>query len=137
MRISDWSSDVCSSDLARICLESLFQRRPAVGREAEAEGAPRRLRNPALRQVIARRGAVRTVELLREPVGGGLRHVAQARLRLGLLGGARVGGRDLPPRLGGKLLDRVHERQRSEEHPSELQSLMRISYALLCLQKKK
>src|SRR3546814_2664128 len=30
-----------------------------------------------------------------------------------------------------------HERERSEEHTSELQSLMRISYAVFCLKKKK
>src|SRR3546814_3709702 len=30
-----------------------------------------------------------------------------------------------------------HDRRRSEEHTSELQSLMRISYAVFCLQKKK
>src|SRR3546814_1597625 len=35
--------------------------------------------------------------------------------------------------------DAVHalQRQRSEEHTSELQSLMRISYAVFCLNKKK
>src|SRR3546814_6455696 len=31
---------------------------------------------------------------------------------------------------------RVHDRWRSEEHTSELQSLMRISYAVLCLNQK-
>src|SRR3546814_4775290 len=31
----------------------------------------------------------------------------------------------------------AHARQRSEEHTSELQSLMRISYAVFCLKKKK
>src|SRR3546814_3972980 len=31
----------------------------------------------------------------------------------------------------------LHDRRRSEEHTSELQSLMRISYAVLCLKKKK
>src|SRR3546814_9033938 len=31
----------------------------------------------------------------------------------------------------------VHRQQRSEEHTSELQSLMRISYAVFCLKKKK
>src|SRR3546814_2039788 len=37
-----------------------------------------------------------------------------------------------------KLSDAVHDRQyRSEEHTSELQSLMRISYAVFCLKKKK
>src|SRR3546814_10682298 len=32
--------------------------------------------------------------------------------------------------------DRTHERFRSEEHTSELQSLMRISFAVVCLEKK-
>src|SRR3546814_1882744 len=31
---------------------------------------------------------------------------------------------------------RLHRRLRSEEHTSELQSLMRISYAVFCLKKK-
>src|SRR3546814_5157156 len=35
----------------------------------------------------------------------------------------------------GKILAE-HEHQRSEEHTSELQSLMRISYAVFCLKKK-
>src|SRR3546814_8483918 len=34
-------------------------------------------------------------------------------------------------------LQRVHEFRRSEEHTSELQSLMRISYAVFCLDKNK
>src|SRR3546814_4928436 len=38
-----------------------------------------------------------------------------------------------PPALGGAGLTR---RDRSEEHTSELQSLMRISYAVFCLKKK-
>src|SRR3546814_15299595 len=33
--------------------------------------------------------------------------------------------------------DKEHQQQRSEEHTSELQSLMRISYAVFCLKKKK
>src|SRR3546814_3550376 len=40
---------------------------------------------------------------------------------------------DLPARV----LHPVGHRQRSEEHTSELQSLMRISYAVFCLKKKK
>src|SRR3546814_5976140 len=35
------------------------------------------------------------------------------------------------------VLQPVHDLQRSEEHTSELQSLMRISYAVFCLKKKK
>src|SRR3546814_2781188 len=36
-----------------------------------------------------------------------------------------------------KLIDNVGNEIRSEEHTSELQSLMRISYAVFCLKKKK
>src|SRR3546814_9678594 len=37
----------------------------------------------------------------------------------------------------GVIYDRLHTREiRSEEHTSELQSLMRISYAVFCLKKK-
>src|SRR3546814_2848840 len=39
-------------------------------------------------------------------------------------------------RIGRRLLDPGYHRIRSEEHTSELQSLMRISYAVFCLKKK-
>src|SRR3546814_10018622 len=48
--------------------------------------------------------------------------------------------RNLAAELGGKLTigaERLTLRLRSEEHTSELQSLMRISYAVFCLKKKK
>src|SRR3546814_2295987 len=45
---------------------------------------------------------------------------------------------DAPGPGPGSVGDRVPRRgQRSEEHTSELQSLMRISYAVFCLKKKK
>src|SRR3546814_2580331 len=44
----------------------------------------------------------------------------------------------MPPNGAGTADDPVwQERRRSEEHTSELQSLMRISYAVFCLKKKK
>src|SRR3546814_9198659 len=45
------------------------------------------------------------------------------------------GGLDKRPELAMPRIVRPHQR-RSEEHTAELQSLMRISYALFCLQKK-
>src|SRR3546814_8650000 len=42
-----------------------------------------------------------------------------------------------PDRYVPSLLDEIHDTVRSEEHPSELQSLMRTSYAVFCLKKKK
>src|SRR3546814_5147435 len=92
MRISDWSSDVCSSDLG-----ARPQRRdpqPAHHRLAAW------LDHPDFRRRRSR------------PPGGG--------------------GDPLPP--GGH---RPALADRSEEHTSELQSLMRISYAVFCLKKKK
>src|SRR3546814_8387673 len=49
-------------------------------------------------------------------------------------GHRRAGGRLRPP--AGPRLQLRQERDRSEEHTSELQSLMRISYAVFCLKKK-
>src|SRR3546814_6382979 len=47
----------------------------------------------------------------------------------------RFGRPRLHPHIGAERLARIVE-QRSEEHTSELQSLMRISYAVFCLKKK-
>src|SRR3546814_6458331 len=41
------------------------------------------------------------------------------------------------PNSAGVIIDAVRCAKRSEEHTSELQSLMRISYAVFCLKKKK
>src|SRR3546814_8049323 len=62
---------------------------------------------------------------------------AEARQRIGValhleqLGGHLLAVERLGHRIGGVL-----DRRRSEEHTSELQSLMRISYAVFCLKKK-
>src|SRR3546814_2448800 len=104
MRISDWSSDVCSSDLARI-----------------AEGD--------LEECI---GAARTYPAA--PCGQLERIGANARARTGhhdQVGRSRQFARLDEQRIFG----RGHF-PRSEEHTSELQSLMRISYAVFCLKKK-
>src|SRR3546814_10780889 len=113
MRISDWSSDVCSSDLrARHRLAHLA----AVGGGDERGGDAEHLgavHSP--RQFDAVDDVpplIRTAHL--EPATGALREFAEV-----------VG-----------LENHVIE-FRSEEHTSELQSLMRISYAVLCLKKKK
>src|SRR3546814_1856749 len=107
MRISDWSSDVCSSDL-------LADGAPAYRGKGGARGWDRRHRFP--------RGKGRLDALLSatdRPRRRGSRPRCARRRR----GAAR-------PRLN-------RARTRSEEHTSELQSLMRISYAVFCLKKKK
>src|SRR3546814_7095955 len=113
MRISDWSSDVCSSDLR------LAQRDPAV--VVPATG--RRVRGAAgMAAVPAPTGAGGR----RAGRGGRGSAVAVAGLDdLALVGAGLAAG-------GGGWRGR-----RSEEHTSELQSLMRISYAVFCLKKKR
>src|SRR3546814_1538675 len=103
MRISDWSSDVCSSDLWPV--------EPGRYRLVAAKACPW-----ANRAIIVR-------NLL------GLEDV----ISIGMPGPThdkRSWTFDLDP--GG-----VDPVLRSEEHTSELQSLMRISYAVFCLRKKK
>src|SRR3546814_9182048 len=69
-------------------------------------------------------------------------------LKIGLIGEAREHGRQrhrvitralqiLDAKLVGLQFLAAREAERSEEHTSELQSLMRISYAVFCLKKKK
>src|SRR3546814_1724917 len=111
MRISDWSSDVCASDLSR-------SRRPGADRRI---GARQRAFPTGDRGAQAAAGAPRDRPAFRL-------YRPQARLPLDQL---------QPPRRSGRGRGEKAARFRSEEHTSELQSLMRISYAVFCLKKKK
>src|SRR3546814_3578831 len=97
MRISDWSSDVCSSDLGSRCRMAWLMRilpdsvRIGANKAMMRRGRPRRFANWQWR-------GRRNTQMI--PVGGLLASI------------------------------------RSEEHTSELQSLMRTSYAVFCLKKK-
>src|SRR3546814_10266917 len=113
MRISEWSSDVCSSDLLG-ALRSL--------RDVRRRGTHHGLRHS--RQMPAR-GAVK------KPYGGG--HGADYRGFAHPLPALRFDQH--PPERDGQA-GQGHYLDRSEEHTSELQSLMRISYAVFCLKKK-
>src|SRR3546814_5484649 len=124
MRISDWSSDVCSSDL-------LAEESGAQGKSRftwvidPLDGTSNFLRGmPHFCVSIAQMDG-------NEPIHA----VIYDPLRNELFTATRGGGAQLNEK---KI--RVSERldlNRSEEHTSELQSLMRISYAVFCLKKKK
>src|SRR3546814_6889756 len=128
MRISDWSSDVCSSDLAR-----------ELGVGAHRFLDPQHL--VPLRHAFGAREAA-DLELARVPAGREVRDgdiLALARTRRDDRAPA-ARHRRVERRLrlgdGADLVDLNQRRVRSEEHTSELQSPMRISYAVFCLKKK-
>src|SRR3546814_8059080 len=111
MRISDWSSDLGSSDLAR-------NGRP--DRRQSLAGCSRRDYRTGDEFSNARAREEGGVRLLQDE--------AERRTRCVRPGDDRA-------RLRGACASRPD--RRSEEHTSELQSLMRISYAVFCLKKKK
>src|SRR3546814_8866408 len=123
MRISDWSSDVCSSDLLFLEAEGI------VAPTVEA------LRRHAAKVADAgHRDGDQPVEKFEHP------RPAQGHLATDRHAFAQLETGDRLLRLGDDRLlarDQLHFRSRSEEHTSELQSLMRISYAVFCLKKKK
>src|SRR3546814_3304931 len=102
LRISDWSSDVCSSDLSGISYPAYCVGPPVKPRVHRRDGLTAR---------------------------GCPQHPAAAAIW------SRWSGRGLVDRgsMHGAGLLAI---SRSEEHTSELQSLMRISYAVFCLNKK-
>src|SRR3546814_9384251 len=107
MRISDWSSDVCSSDLQT---DLAFR----------AKIARRHVEDTALEEDIV------IVRVVRFETERGL-VLAQCDLKRLVTDILHIGVLQIHA-VAGKI--------RSEEHTSELQSLMRISYAVFCLKKK-
>src|SRR3546814_9695603 len=102
MRISDWSSDVCSSDLA-----------------TDGSAALQKLRDKEYSLVIS--------DWNMEPMSGmQLLTEVRADTKLKSL-----------PFIMITAESKTENVIRSEEHTSELQSIMRISYAVFCLKKKK
>src|SRR3546814_4806379 len=117
MRISDWSSDVCSSDLRH---EARQRRQPVVldrllGGQQHGAGAVAHLRGVAGGNGAAELSVAEHRAQLRQTLGRGVRARALVVLDQQFLQADGVAAK------------------RSEEHTSELQSLMRISYAVFWL----
>src|SRR3546814_7171963 len=112
MRISDWSSDVCSSDLLR------WLERTPDKREVGGSSPPRP-----------------TTDVARNTGFGALAQLGERLLcKHQVIGSIPIGSTIAAHRLCRARRD--HQDTRSEEHTSELQSLMRISYAVFCLKNK-
>src|SRR3546814_7642762 len=122
MRISDWSSDVCSSDLGQV---GRGARLYDIGAHLAPGADP--ARNCA--DVCGQDKAIERDEA--EPPGD---RCARARVGFDRNGTALRG---IGKRYDQRKLGSHSRTPRSEEHTSELQSLMRISYAVFCLKKKK
>src|SRR3546814_5371098 len=125
MRISDWSSDVCSSDLAACGSDVILSRATKV------DGTPTVPARWLLRLDAMLKGDARWAAT-KAP-----RYLAWAEQ----LDQPDAAVRSEPPMPRPPVEARprslyVTDIQRSEEHTSEPQSLMRISYAVSCLQKK-
>src|SRR3546814_5756235 len=141
MRISDWSSDVCSSDLEQA---DHVVGRVARSRDETSGGASCKVGShqqhhrdqlPLQRKHGMGEGSLRgylRIDALcppAEPVrgqGSGDQAAAEQ---------DRGGRAPVARHLADQQMPAVEDR--SEEHTSELQSLMRISYAVFCLKKKK
>src|SRR3546814_2145948 len=112
MRISDWSSDVCSSDLTATLTITINGADDGVTIEGlDAQGAELGVDEDDL---PARAGEAPGSDTTPDGVTDGDSFAVST-----------------PDGMGTVVLDR------SEEHTSELQSLMRSSYAVFCLKKKK
>src|SRR3546814_5328852 len=126
MRISDWSSDVCSSDLFAVAVAGAEAERRIVpaarGRNALFGRADLVFERPERRVVLHRRGHPGLGVAAGRQLGT---EIVRQALQVG-----DSGAGDLGQRLVGV------GQGRSEEHTSELQSLMRISYAVFCLKNK-
>src|SRR3546814_3987202 len=112
MRISDWSSDVCSSDL-------------------NGSGGSMTAQSAAERGAHADTPASLTIAAWREIAGRIWVNSGRHNIKLMAAGVAFYAFLSFVPLLGALIMT-----YRSEEHTSELESLMRSSYAVFCLNEK-
>src|SRR3546814_8784151 len=111
MRISDWSPDVCSSDLGDLPAGCSGPQRPAGGSPMHGS-------------------SIDAVLIHIDSTGQAALGVVLALIMFGVALDLRIGD-------FAAVLRRPLAPLRSEEHTSELQSLMRSSYAVFCWKKKK
>src|SRR3546814_9949195 len=114
MRISDWSSDVCSSDLQLVQYVALLNEGLTWDQAAkEAFGDLGKLDQDL--EAYRRTRGMKVFTIPADKLGTGKIEISR-----------------LSPGAAAIMPYRI---RRSEEHTSELQSLMRISYAVFCLKK--
>src|SRR3546814_3137550 len=122
MRISDWSSDVCSSDLAVASMQGAISQTPGMGFPITSYQANVPQLDAEVDRVKAKAQGVPLTELF---------DTLQTYLGSTYVNDFNKFGRTW------QVIAQADARFRSEEHTSEIQSLMRISYAVFCLKKTK
>src|SRR3546814_9911377 len=127
MRMSDWSSDVCSSDLHLQVGSRVAVHCTAIGKLLVAE----QHKNVRTRILKAKPLKRYTENTLTDPAA------LEAEFAAIRSNGYSFNNEELERGLTGIAVPIRDKRKRSEENTSELQSLMRISYAVFCLKKKK
>src|SRR3546814_9145917 len=120
MRISDWSSDVCSSDLIA---EKIYKE---LGCKFFVSGNTGVQAGGWFNKEISSLEDFKGFKMRIPGLGGAVLKAAGTNV-------VNLPGGEIPPALQSGAIDAT---ERSEEHTSELQSLMRISYAVFCLQNK-
>src|SRR3546814_7787375 len=140
MRISDWSSDVCSSDLGKVVIVTFWaswcgpcrRELPVLGKVQSIVGRDH-LEVIAVNFKEDRRDFNAVIRANKDI---DLRYIRDPKGRIS----DSYGVNSLPNMfivdVDGKVAHVHRGYSRSEEHTSELQSLMRISYAVFCLKKK-
>src|SRR3546814_7796603 len=128
MRISDWSSDVCSSDVAAEHSMGAGQHQMTIALKEETASAYDVLEDI----IVGNSDAICRVRDL-------IRQVARSDASV-MITGPSGSGKEIVATALHHETQRAHNRfiavKRSEEHTSELQSLMRSSYDVFCLKKK-
>src|SRR3546814_8324305 len=132
MRIRDWSSDVCSSDLQAIAKRQAEILRQTV--EELQKNVQSLMENGAPEAKVAK-----GTELTKTAFEKAISNMKELSEMVAKSNGEAF---DVINRRVAESLDEIRDltkkyKRRSEEHTSELQSLMRISYAVFCLKKKK
>src|SRR3546814_4439941 len=125
MRIIDWSSDVCSSDLAQVRQQLDRAVRAARQQDPQVDTATY-VRAGGFDQILSQSIVAEAISQWAEKHGFGVSR-RQVDAEIASIPAFQIGGR----------FDQASYEARSEEHTSELQSLMRTSYAVFCLKKKK
>src|SRR3546814_8737123 len=138
MRISDWSSDVCSADLDDQGHELNTPEHGRAWAATPISGAASDLRNPTSPwgaaqkfSVLWMKGRYDGFRDFRTGIRGSTTGLVPVTLGMSVPSDWRRTGR-----ITGIARQGIGGPRRSEEHTSELQSLMRISYAVFCLKKQ-